>query len=190
VKKQRFDLSDIPPASRGVPQIEVAFDIDANGILNVSAKDKATGKKQSIVIKASSGLSDDEVERMIKDAEAHADEDRKLTELVHARNHADGMIHATEKSVKELGDQVGSDEKISIEQAIDALKAAVKGDDKEEIETKTNALTELSGKLAERVYAQKSASEEQTSGAHASSEHADDGVVDAEFEEVKDDDKK
>jgi len=188
----RFDLADIPPAPRGIPQIEVAFDIDANGILNVSAKDKATGKKQSIVIKASSGLSDDEVERMIKDAEAHADEDRKLTELVHARNHADGMIHATEKSLKELGDQVGSDEKTSIEQAIEALKAAVKGDDKEAIEAKTNDLTELSGKLAERVYAQKSASEGEASGAHASAEHAtaDDGVVDAEFEEVKDDDKK
>ena len=186
----RFDLSDIPPASRGVPQIEVAFDIDANGILNVSAKDKATGKKQSIVIKASSGLSNDEVERMIKDAEAHADEDRKLTELVHARNHADGMIHATEKSLKELADQVGDEEKTSIEHALEALKTAVKGDDKEEIEAKTNALTELSGKLAERVYAQKSASEEHESGAHASSEHADDGVVDAEFEEVKDDDKK
>ncbi len=118
----RFDLADIPPASRGVPQIEVSFDIDANGILNVSAKDKATGKKQSIVIKASSGLSDDEVERMIKDAEAHADEDRKLTELVHARNHADGMIHATEKSLKELGDQVGADEKTSIEHAIRCLE--------------------------------------------------------------------
>ena len=151
----RFDLADIPPASRGVPQIEVSFDIDANGILNVSAKDKATGKKQSIIIKASSGLSDDEVERMIKDAEAHADEDRKLTELVHARNHADGMIHATEKSLKELGDQVGADEKASIEHAIDALKEAVKGDDKDNIEAKTNDLTELSGKLAERVYAQK-----------------------------------
>ncbi|MDP1773306.1 MAG: molecular chaperone DnaK [Methylobacter sp.] len=188
----RFDLSDIPPASRGVPQIEVAFDIDANGILNVSAKDKATGKKQSIVIKASSGLSDDEVDRMVKDAEAHADEDRKLTQLVHARNHADGMIHATEKSMKELGDQVGADEKISIEHAIEELKTAVKGDDKAEIEAKTNALTELSGKLAERVYAQKSASEGEASGAHGSSEHAtaDDGVVDAEFEEVKDDDKK
>jgi molecular chaperone DnaK len=188
----RFDLSDIPPASRGVPQIEVAFDIDANGILNVSAKDKATGKKQSIVIKASSGLSDDEVERMIKDAEAHADEDRQLTELVHARNHADGMIHATEKSLKELGDQVGADEKASIEHAIEELKASIKGDDKEAIEAKTNALTELSGKLAERVYAQKSASEGEASGAHGSSEHAaaDDGVVDAEFEEVKDDDKK
>ncbi|MEE7627498.1 molecular chaperone DnaK [Methylobacter sp. Wu8] len=187
----RFDLSDIPPAPRGVPQIEVAFDIDANGILNVSAKDKATSKKQSIVIKASSGLSDEEVERMIKDAEAHADEDRKLTQLVAARNHADGMIHATEKSLKELGDQVGADERTGIEHAIEALKTAVKGDDKAEIEAKTHDLTELSGKLAERVYAQKSASEGEASSSHASSEHAaDDGVVDAEFEEVKDDDKK
>jgi molecular chaperone DnaK len=189
----RFDLADIPPAPRGIPQIEVAFDIDANGILNVSAKDKATGKKQSIVIKASSGLSDDEVERMIKDAEAHADEDRKLTQLVSARNHADGMIHATEKSLKELGDQVSSDEKTSIEHAIEALKTVLKGDDKEAIEAKTHDLTELSGKLAERVYAQKSASEGEASSAHGSSEHhaaPDDGVVDAEFEEVKDDDKK
>ncbi len=191
----RFDLADIPPASRGVPQIEVSFDIDANGILNVSAKDKATGKKQSIIIKASSGLSDDEVDRMIKDAEAHADEDRKLTELVHARNHADGMIHATEKSMKELGDQVGADEKASIEHAIDALKEAVKGDDKDNIEAKTNDLTELSGKLAERVYAQKAGAEggeAHHDGGHSSSSHhaADDGVVDAEFEEVKDDDKK
>jgi molecular chaperone DnaK len=190
----RFDLADIPPASRGVPQIEVSFDIDANGILNVSAKDKATGKKQSIVIKASSGLSDDEVERMIKDAEAHADEDRKLTELVHARNHADGMIHATEKSLKELGDQVGSDEKAGIERAIEALKEAIKGDDKEAIEAKTNDLTELSGKLAERVYAQKSGSEggesHHSEGGSSSHHAADDGVVDAEFEEVKDDDKK
>jgi molecular chaperone DnaK len=190
----RFDLADIPPASRGVPQIEVSFDIDANGILNVSAKDKATGKKQSIVIKASSGLSDDEVDRMIKDAEAHADEDRKLTELVHARNHADGMIHATEKSMKELGDQVGADEKAGIERAIDALKEAVKGDDKANIEAKTNDLTELSGKLAERVYAQKAGSEggeAHHAGGSSSSHHAaDDGVVDAEFEEVKDDDKR
>ncbi|MFZ2171937.1 MAG: molecular chaperone DnaK [Methylococcaceae bacterium] len=189
----RFDLADIPPAPRGIPQIEVSFDIDANGILNVSAKDKATGKKQSIVIKASSGLSDEEVKRMIKDAEAHADEDRKLTELVHARNHADGMIHATEKSLKELGDQVGADEKSSIENAINALKEAVKGDDKEDIEAKTNDLTELSGKLAERVYAQKAGAE--SGEAHhdgGSSTHhaADDGVVDAEFEEVKDDDKR
>ncbi|MCX7083244.1 MAG: molecular chaperone DnaK [Methylococcales bacterium] len=189
----RFDLADIPPASRGVPQIEVSFDIDANGILNVSAKDKATGKKQSIVIKASSGLSDDEVDRMIKDAEAHADEDRKLTELVHARNHADGMIHATEKSLKELADQVGAEEKTSIESAIEALKEAIKSDDKDAIEAKTNDLTELSGKLAERVYAQKSGSEagEEHHGGASSAQHADDdGIVDAEFEEIKDDDKK
>ena len=186
----RFDLADIPPASRGVPQIEVSFDIDANGILNVSAKDKATGKIQSIIIKASSGLSDDEVDRMIKDAEAHADEDRKLTELVHARNHADGMIHATEKSLKELGEQVGADEKSSIEHAIEAAREAVKGDDKDDIEAKTNALTELSGKLAERVYAQKAGSEggdaHQAEGS-AGHHEADDSVVDAEFEEVKKD---
>jgi molecular chaperone DnaK len=186
----RFDLADIPPAPRGVPQIEVSFDIDANGILNVSAKDKATGKKQSIVIKASSGLSDDEVQRMIKDAELHADEDRKMKELVGARNHADGMIHATEKSLKELGDQVAADEKASIESAIEALKEAVKTDDKAAIEDKTNSLTELSGKLAERVYAQKAASEGGNDGSSKSSTTDDDGVVDAEFEEVKEDDKK
>lgn len=182
----RFDLADIPPAPRGVPQVEVSFDIDANGILNVSAKDKATGKKQSIIIKASSGLSDDEVERMIKDAEAHAEEDKKLVELVHARNHADGMIHATEKSLKELGEQVGADEAASIHQAIDALKEAVKGDDKDLIEAKTNDLTELSGKLAERVYAQKGAEggEEHHAGG-ASHAAEDDGVIDADFEEVK-----
>ncbi|MGR9115999.1 MAG: molecular chaperone DnaK [Gammaproteobacteria bacterium] len=189
----RFDLSDIPPAPRGVPQIEVTFDIDANGILNVSAKDKATGKKQSIVIKASSGLSDDEVDRMIKDAEAHADEDRKVTELVNVRNHAESIIHATEKSMKELGDQVGADEKANIEKAISELKDVIKGSDKAAIEDKTNALTELSGKLAERVYAQKAEAEggagEQASS-ESSSSAADDGVVDAEFEEVKDDDKK
>ncbi len=189
----RFDLTDIPPAPRGIPQIEVSFDIDANGILNVSAKDKATGKHQSIVIKASSGLSDDEVERMIKDAEAHADEDKKVTEVVAARNTAEGMIHATEKSMHELGDQVGADEKSSIESAISELKEAIKGNDKAAIEAKTAALTELSGKLAERVYAQKGGAE---GGAHADAGHAsqegasDDGVVDAEFEEVKDDNKK
>lgn len=189
----RFDLADIPPAPRGVPQIEVTFDIDANGILNVSAKDKATGKKQSIVIKASSGLSDDEVERMVKDAEAHADEDRKVTELVNARNHAEGIMHATEKSMKELGDQVSSDEKSAIEKAISELQEALKGSDKEAIEAKTNALTELSGKLAERVYAQKAEAEGGADAGQQSSSStsaADDGVVDAEFEEVKDDDKK
>ena len=185
----RFDLADIPPASRGVPQIEVSFDIDANGILNVSAKDKATGKKQSIVIKASSGLSDEEVDRMIKDAEAHADEDRKLTELVHARNHAEGMIHATEKSLKEFADQVDADEKAGIESGLEALKEAVKGEDKADIEAKTTALTELAGKLAERAYAQKAGAEggEAHQAEGTSSAHADDNVVDAEFEEVKKD---
>ncbi len=185
----RFDLADIPPAPRGIPQVEVSFDIDANGILNVSAKDKATGKKQSIIIKASSGLSDDEVQRMIKDAELHADEDRKLKDLISARNQADGMIHATEKSLKDLGDQVAADEKSSIESAIEALKEAVKGDDKDAIEAKTNSLAEVSGKLAERVYAQNSSGEGDDSSS-SSSKKADDGVVDAEFEEVKEDDKK
>jgi molecular chaperone DnaK len=188
----RFDLTDIPPAPRGVPQIEVSFDIDANGILNVSAKDKATGKEQSIVIKASSGLSEDEVERMIKDAEAHADEDRKLAELVSARNTAEGMIHATEKSVEELGDKVDADEKAKIEKAVEELKEAIKGDDKAEIDAKTTVLTELSSKLAERVYADKGGTEEAAPDAAGQSETADaaEDVVDAEFEEVKDDDKK
>jgi len=189
----RFDLQDIPPAARGVPQIEVSFDIDANGILNVSAKDKATGKEQSIVIKASSGLSDEEVENMVKDAEAHADEDRKLKELVEVRNTADNLIHASEKSLKDLGDQVEDSEKTAIETAITELKEAVAGDDKELIETKTTALTEAASKVAEKAYAQ---SQQQDGGAaDAGAEQAaggdakDDEVVDAEFEEVKDDKK-
>ncbi len=187
----RFDLTDIPPAPRGVPQIEVSFDIDANGILNVSAKDKATGKEQSIVIKASSGLSDDEVERMIKDAEAHAEEDRKMAELVAARNQADAIIHATEKSMQELGEQVGAEEKTQIEKAIAELKEAVQGNDKSVIESKTTVLTELSGKLAERVYAQKAGTEGATeAGAEQAKAKTDDDVVDAEFEEVKDENKK
>ncbi len=181
----RFDLADIPPASRGVPQIEVSFDIDANGILNVSAKDKATGKKQSIVIKASSGLSDDEVERMIKDAEAHADEDRKLAELVQTRNHADGLVHATEKSLKDLGDKVGADEKADIDKAIEAVKEALKGDEKETIEAKTEALSELFGKLAERAYAQDGGAEAAHAHEDNSHKNSDDGVIDADFEEVK-----
>jgi len=186
----RFDLSDIPPAPRGMPQIEVAFDIDANGILNVSAKDKATGKEQSIIIKASSGLSDEEVEKMVKDAEAHADEDRKLRELVDVRNQAENMIHATEKSVTDLADKVTEDEKKEIESRIADLREALKGDDKEAIEAKLQALTESSGKLAERAYAQ--AAEEggntDADGGSDDSKPADD-VVDAEFEEVKDDNK-
>jgi len=188
----RFDLTDIPPAPRGVPQIEVTFDIDANGILNVSAKDKGTGKEQNIVIKASSGLSDDEVDRMVKDAEAHADEDRKFHALADARNQADNMIHATEKSLKELGeDKVSADEKKAIEKAIEELKSVLKGDDKDAIEAKTQALAEQSGKLAEKLYAQKGGAEAASGGAEtaeAGAGRADD-VVDAEFEEVKDDKK-
>jgi len=187
----RFDLQDIPPARRGTPQIEVSFDIDANGILNVSAKDKATGKEQSVVIKASSGLSDDEVEAMINDAEVHAEEDKKLHELVTARNQADGMIHATEQSIEEMGDKVEASEKADIDAAIAELQEAVKGDDKEVIEQKTEALTTLSGKLAEKMYADAGA-EGAAEGASAEAEsdaNADD-VVDAEFEEVKEDDKK
>jgi molecular chaperone DnaK len=188
----RFDLSDIPPAPRGTPQIEVAFDIDANGILNVSAKDKATGKEQSIVIKASSGLSDDEVEKMIKDAEVHADEDKKFQELITARNTADNMIHAVEKSIKDLGDEVTADEKTKIEAAISELKEAMKGDDKEAIEAKTTALTEASGEVAQRAYAKQAESAGGAAeGAAESAEAASgaDDVVDAEFEEVKDDNK-
>jgi molecular chaperone DnaK len=193
----RFDLADIPPSSRGIPQIEVAFDIDANGILNVSAKDKATGKEQSIVIKASSGLSDEDIEKMVQDAEAHAAEDAKFHELVDVRNQADNMIHATKKSMEEMGDDKLEDgEKESIEAAVKDLEEAMKGDDKEAIEAKTKTLVEASGKMAERAYAQK-AETEGASGegaADASSEaqsSADnDDVVDAEFEEVKEDDKK
>ena len=188
----KFDLSDIPPAPRGVPQIEVTFDIDANGILNVSAKDKATNKEQSIVIRASSGLSDDEVEQMIKDAEAHAEEDRKFHELVDARNQAEGMIHATEKAIEDLGDKVEDSEKAEAEAAIEALKEAMKADDKDDIEAKTKTLTEISGKLAERVYQQQGAGPEGAgaagdgAGASGSGEQgaADEDVVDAEFEEV------
>jgi molecular chaperone DnaK len=191
----RFDLSDIPPAPRGVPQIEVSFDIDANGILNVSAKDKATGKEQSIKITASSGLSDDEIEKMVQDAEAHAEEDKKFHELVTARNQADGMIHATKKSMEELGDdKLEAGEKEAIEAAIADLEEAVKGSDVAVIEEKTKALAEASAKMAERLYGQggdaaaaaaAAAGAAGATGAEASS--GDDDVVDAEFEEVKDD---
>ncbi|MFW5452800.1 molecular chaperone DnaK [Thioalkalivibrio sulfidiphilus] len=183
----RFDLTDIPPAPRGVPQVEVMFDIDANGILNVSAKDKATGKQQSIVIKASSGLSDEEVERMVRDAEAHADEDKRFHELVAARNQADNLVHATEKSLKELGDQVEAGEKQAIESALSELREAMKGDNKDEIEARTQKLAEASGKLAERVYAKQSAEGGAGEGAGAEQASAQqDDVVDAEFEEVDD----
>ncbi len=189
----KFDLTDIPPAPRGMPQVEVAFDIDANGILNVSAKDKATGKEQSIVIKASSGLSDEEVEAMVKDAEAHAEDDRKMKELVDVRNQAENMIHATEKSIVDLAEQVTDDEKKEIESRIADLREVLKGDDKEAIEAKLQLLTESSGKLSERAYAQASASEGATDAQgpadQTDEKSSSEDVVDAEFEEVKDDNK-
>ena len=183
----KFDLSDIPPAPRGVPQIEVTFDIDANGILNVSAKDKATGKSQSIVIKASSGLSDDEIEQMVKDAEAHAEDDKKFADLINARNQAEGLIHGVEKTLKDLGDKVEADEKSAVETAISELQDVLKGEDKDAIEAKTQALAEASAKIAEKAYAAEAGAE---AGADAQASAADDDVVDAEFEEVNDDEKK
>ncbi len=184
----RFDLTDIPPSPRGMPQIEVTFDIDANGILNVSAKDKATGKEQKIVIKASSGLSDDEIDRMVNDAEAHADEDAKFRELVDVRNQADAMVHATEKSLEDLGEKVEAEERARIESALSDLKEALKGEEKEKIETKTSALAEASASMAQKAYEQASADGE--AGDAGGADSADDGVVDAEFEEVKDEEVK
>ena len=184
----RFDLTDIPPAPRGIPQIEVTFDIDANGIMNVSAKDKATGKEQSIVIKASSGLSDDEIDKMVKDAEAHAEEDRQARELVEARNLAENLVYSTKKSIEELGDKVEDQEKKDIEAAIAEVEEAVKGDDKGVIEEKTGKLTEVAGKLAERAYQQAAdaGADGEDKPAGADNGAADENVVDAEFEEVDD----
>ena len=183
----RFDLTDIPPAPRGVPQIEVTFDIDANGILNVSAKDKGTGKEQSIEIKASSGLTDDEIESMVKDAEAHAEEDKKARELVDARNQADNLIHATEKSLKDYGDKISAEDKQKVESAVEALRESIKGDDKADIEAKTEALSEAAAQLAQQAYgdAQQSQAGDE-SGEESSRTKSDDEVVDAEFEEVDD----
>ncbi|MEM1243725.1 MAG: molecular chaperone DnaK [Pseudomonadota bacterium] len=198
----RFDLTDIPSAPRGMPQIEVTFDIDANGILDVTAKDKATGKAQNIVIKASSGLSDDEIDRMVKDAEAHAEEDKKFKDLVEVRNKADSLLHSTEKSLKDIGDKISADEKKAIESAADALKEALKGSDKADIEAKTQALTEASNKMAEKLYSQTggpgpdmagaqaqqaAGGEQQQSQSSQDTANAKEGdVVDAEFEEVDD----
>jgi molecular chaperone DnaK len=180
----RFDLADIPPAPRGLPQIQVTFDIDANGILNVSAKDKATGKSQNIVIKASSGLSDDEIEKMVTDAERHADEDRKFRELVDTRNQADGLMHAAEKTLKELGEKATAEERLAVENAIADLKTALTSDDKEKIDRKAAALGEASASLAQKLYAEKPAD----AGAEEGGNGRDD-VVDAEFEEVDKGDK-
>lgn len=185
----QFNLEGIPAAPRGVPQIEVTFDIDANGILEVSAKDKATGKEQTIQIKASSGLSDEEVEQMVRDAEANAEEDRKFEELVQARNQGDHLVHATRKTLEEAGDKATEEEKTAINAAIDALEEALKGNDKEDIEAKTKALTDASGELAQRLYTE-AAQQEGAGQAEAGAEAADDDVVDAEFEDVSDDEKK
>jgi len=187
----QFNLSDIPPAPRGMPQIEVTFDIDANGILHVSAKDKATGKENKIKIQASSGLSDEEVDRMVKDAEAHAEEDHKTLELISSRNQCDAMIHSVRKSLKEHGDQLDSDEKSKIEAALKDAEDILKTDKKEDIDAKTQALTEAAHKLAEKMYQQKDQPDQQAqSGAagSSSSQHekpVEGEVVDAEFEEVK-----
>ena len=184
----RFDLSDIPPAPRGMPQIEVAFDIDANGILNVSAKDKATGKEQSIVIKASSGLSDEEVEAMVRDAESNAEEDQKFEARVNLRNQADGLLHATKKTLAEAGDKVDEDERQKVQSAIDGLDEALKSDESDAIEAKMNALSEASAGLAQKLYADAGAAPGGDAGDGAPEN--DDNTVDAEFEEVKDEEKK
>lgn len=191
----RFDLVGIPPAPRGMPQVEVTFDIDANGILHVSAKDKATNKQQSIVIHASSGLSEEEIQRMAKDAELHADEDKVFHELVAARNQADGLVHSVKKTLTEAKDTVTDDEKTSIENAMKELEEAIRGEDKALIEAKTQALSEASAKLAERMYANQQPGEQHAGdaagGAHTEEPKGEDGnVVDAEFEEVDDDKKK
>lgn len=186
----RFDLADIPPAPRGLPQIEVTFDIDANGILHVSAKDKATGKEQSIRITASSGLKEEEIEQMVRDAEANAEADKKFEALVVARNTAEGLANATRKTVEEAGDKATEEEKSAIEAALVEVDEAVKGDDVEKIEEATKKLTEASGGLAQKMYADQAAQAEAAGGGEEQPQSGADDVVDAEFEEVKDDDKK
>ncbi|MEQ9247384.1 MAG: Hsp70 family protein, partial [Nitratireductor sp.] len=185
----RFDLTGLPPAPRGVPQIEVTFDIDANGIVNVSAKDKGTGKEQAIRIQASGGLSDDEIEKMVKDAESNAEADKKRREAVEAKNQAEALIHSTEKSLGEYGDKVSEEEKKAIEDALAELKTAVEGDDAEDIKAKTNALAEASMKLGQAMY-EASQAEAAEADAAADAKASGDDVVDADFEEIDEDDKK
>jgi molecular chaperone DnaK len=193
----QFNLEGIPPAPRGMPQIEVTFDIDANGILNVSAKDKATGKEQKIVIKASSGLNEDEIKRMVKDAEAHADEDRRFRELVEARNKADALLHQTEKALKDLGEKVSPSDRANVESAMADLKRVINDDDKSVIETKANALAQASAAIAQQAYAQAGPAGGEGGGdaggapgggsaAGGGAAGGKDDVLDAEFEEVKD----
>src|SRR6267154_323216 len=188
----RFDLTDIPPAPRGMPQIEVAFDIDANGILNVSAKDVKTGKEQRIVIKASSGLSEAEIKRMVSDAEAHAEEDKKFRELVAARNKADATIHSVEKALKDVGDKISDDQKKAATDAVAAVKTAMSGDDREEIERKTAELEQASSAVVQKMYEQSAPGAEASAdtGPAGHTQQPKDDVLDAEFEEVKDNDRK
>jgi molecular chaperone DnaK len=183
----QFDLVGIPPAPRGVPQVEVTFDIDANGIVSVTAKDKATAKEQQIRIQASGGLSDSDIQRMVKEAEANATEDKKRREAVDARNQADGLIHQTEKTIKDLGDKVAAGDKSAIESAIADVKAVLDSGDAGAIKAKTDALTQISMKLGEQLY--KSQQEGAPAGQAADQKPAEPGVVDAEFSEVKDDKK-
>ena len=193
----RFELVGIPPAPRGVPQIEVTFDIDANGIVNVSAKDQATGKEQSIQITASSGLAQEEIDKLVKDAELHAEDDQKRKELVEARNHADALIYSTEKSIKDLGDKVDEATQSNVKNAVETLKKAMEGDDAEEIKKQSEALTNVSHKLAEAMYQQASQGAQEQGGGATPGGDADgttstgpeEDVVDADFEEVKDDEK-
>jgi len=190
----QFNLTDIPPAPRGMPQIEVTFDIDANGILHVAAKDKATGKENKIKIQASSGLNEAEIQRMVKDAEAHAEDDRKTLELVNARNSAEALVHSVRKSLKEYGDQVDAAEKEKIEAAVKDAEASLKSEDKAEIEAKAQALAQAAQKLGEKVYAEQQAKAQAgpQGGAQQGQDQAeagkkdDNNVVDAEFTEVKD----
>jgi molecular chaperone DnaK len=190
----QFDLVGIPPAPRGVPQVEVTFDIDANGIVNVSAKDKATGKEQQIRIQASGGLSESEIEKMVKDAEVHAAEDKKRKELVEAKNQAESLIHSTQKSLTELGDKVSAADKSAVETAIADLKSVLEGEDTEAIRSKTNGLAQVAMKLGEALYkSQQSAGPQETGGDGGQDNKGaggKDDVVDADFTEVKDDDKK
>src|SRR5690606_10448540 len=180
-----FDLAGIPPAPRGVPQIEVTFDIDANGIVNVSAKDKGTGKEQQIRIQASGGLSDADIEQMVKDAEANAEADKQKREAVEAKNQGESLIHSTEKSLKDYGDKVSAEDKAAIETAIADLKSVLEGDDAEAIKEKTSTLAEASMKLGEAMY---KASQEEAEAKASGAAETDDDVVDADFEEVKDSD--
>jgi len=189
----RFDLSDIPPAPRGMPQVEVTFDIDANGILHVSAKDKATGKEQKIIIKASTGLTEDEIKRMVRDAEAHAEEDKKFRELAETRNRADALLHSTDKALKDLGDKVQATDRAKAESAMSDLRGVLKGDDKDVIETKARALAEASAAIAQQAYAADQGSGPSDGGGEPSGGASGGGkeeVLDAEFEEVQDKDRK